>query len=305
MKLPLKFPLKFPMQFPMKISMKTPERLGGRRRCSGLGVRLSMGLAACLMVALAWAQALTVIDLKYRRAEELIPVLQPLLDEGEALTGQDYKLFVRASSANVAQLRAAVEQLDRQQRQLLVSVRRSTVQDIRREEASASGTLRTGDAGGSVNERPRSGSGVTVRAGERNLQTRDSSVSSVQVLEGSSAFIATGTSVPIVTAVAVGGGRRPFVGGVIEHRNLQRGFMVTPRVNGDEVILEISQQDERVAGGDIQSQSLNTQVIGRLGTWMQLGGVSESSARTDSGILGRNYSTGGNESSIWVKVESR
>jgi type II secretory pathway component GspD/PulD (secretin) len=292
----------------MKFMNKPQEQPGGWTRGRGLrgwGPRWLATALACLMVTAAWAQALTVIDLKHRRAEELIPVLQPLLEEGGALTGQDYKLFVRASSANVAQLRAAVEQLDRQQRQLLVSVRRSTAQDIQREEASASGTLRTGDAGVSVNERPRSGSGVTVRAGERNLQTRDSSLSSVQVLEGSSAFIATGSTVPIVTAVAVRGGRRPFVGGVVEHRNLQRGFMVTPRVNGDEVILEISQQDERATGGNIQSQSLNTQVIGRLGTWMQLGGVSESSSRTDSGILSRRHSTGGNELSIWVKVEAQ
>lgn len=251
-----------------------------------------VGMSACLMAALCWAQSLTVIDLKYRRAEELIPVLQPLLEQGGALTGQDYKLFVRASSGNLAQLRSAVAQLDKQQRQMLVSVRRSTASDVQREQASASGTLSTRD-----------GVSGTVRAGERNLQTQSSGVSSVQVLEGNSAFIATGTSVPIVTAVAVGGGRRPFVAGTVEHRNLQRGFMVTPRVNGDQVILQIDQQDERVAGGGIQSQSLNTQVVGRLGTWIQLGGVSESSSSSNSGILSRSYSTGTNELSVWVKVD--
>lgn len=264
-----------------------------------------LGIGACLMAATVWAQTLTVIDLKYRRAEDLIPVLQPLLEPGGALTGQDYKLFVRTSSANLAQLRSAVEQLDKQQKQLLVSVRRSTAQDLQREQASASGTLRTGDGSVSVNERPRSGSGATVRAGERNLQTNGSSVSSVQVLAGNSAFISTGTSVPIVTAFAVGGGNRPFVAGAIEQRDLQRGFMVTPRVNGDQVILDISQQDERVNGGGIQSQSLNTQVSGRLGAWMQLGGVSESSSRTDNGVLSHSYSTGANELAIWVKVDAQ
>ena len=219
-------------------------------------------------------------------------MLQPLLEQGGALSGQDYKLFVRTSSANLAQLRSAVAQLDKQQRQMLVSVRRSSAADMQREQASASGTLSTRD-----------GVSATVRAGERNLQTQNSSVSSVLVLEGNSAFIATGTSVPIVTAVAVGGGRRPFVAGTIEQRNLQRGFTVTPRVAGEQVILEISQQDERVAGGNIQSQSLNTQVAGRLGSWIQLGGVSESSSSTSSGILSRSYSTGGSDLAVWVKVD--
>jgi len=221
--------------------------------------------------------------------------LQPLLEQGGALTGQDYTLFVRASAANVAQLRSAVEQLDKQQRQMLVSVRRGSAQEIQREQASVSGTVRT--------DRPRAD--VTVRAGQGTLQTQGSSVSSVQVLDGNSAFIATGTSVPIVTAVAVGGGRRPFVAGSIEQRDLQRGFMVTPRIRGNEVILEISQQDERVARGNIQTQSLNTQVIGRLGSWMQLGGVSESSSSTSSGILSRSYGTESNELSIWIKVDAQ
>jgi type II secretory pathway component GspD/PulD (secretin) len=257
------------------------------------------------MAAVVWAQSLVVLDLKHRRAEEIIPVLQPLLEQGGAISGQDYKLFVRTSSGNLAQIRSALEQLDRQQRQMLVSVRRSTAQDIQREQASASGTVRTGDGSVSVNEQPRAGSGVTVRAGESTLRTQGGSVSSVQVLEGNSAFIATGASVPIVTAVAVGGGRRPWIAGSVEHRNLQRGFMVTPRVNGEQVVLDISQQDERVNGGGIQTQSLNTQVTGRLGSWIQLGGVSESSSRSDSGILRRQHQTSGNELSVWVKVEAQ
>src|SRR5262245_11422047 len=115
------------------------KQFHGRRRWSWLGI------GACLIAAVSWAQSLTVIDLKYRRAEDLIPVLQPLLEQGGALTGQDYKLFVRASGSNLAQLRSAVAQLDKQQRQMLVSVRRSTALDVQREHASASATLSTRD----------------------------------------------------------------------------------------------------------------------------------------------------------------
>jgi type II secretory pathway component GspD/PulD (secretin) len=285
----------------MAFSRFTERRSGQFRRLQQWSW---LAISSCLMATFAWAQALTVIDLKHRRAEEIIPVLQPLLEQGGALTGQDYKLFVRASPGNVAQLRSAIEQLDKQQRQMLVSVRRGSARDIQREQASVSGTVRTDDGGISVNERPRAQSGATVRAGDGTLRTQSSSVSSVQVLDGSSAFIATGTSVPIVTAVAVGGGRRPFIAGNIEQRDLQRGFTVTPRIRGNDVILDISQQDERVAGGNIQTQSLDTQVIGRLGSWIQLGGVSESSSSTSRGVLSRSYGTDNNELSIWVKVDA-
>src|SRR5678816_1778749 len=83
-------------------------------------VLISLGLIAGPVMG----QSLEVIDLKYRTAAEVIPVLQPLVEQGGALTGQDYKLFVRTSPANLRQLRAALEQIDRKPNQLLVSVRR-------------------------------------------------------------------------------------------------------------------------------------------------------------------------------------
>src|SRR5262245_11805836 len=100
-------------------------------------VLLSVYLIACPVLA----QSLEVIDLKYRTAAEVIPVLQPWLEQGGALTGQDYKLFVRASAANVRQLRSALAQIDRKPNQLLVSVRRSTQQEMERERAQVSGTV--------------------------------------------------------------------------------------------------------------------------------------------------------------------
>lgn len=268
----------------------------------GVGITLS----GCLLAAVAWAQSLQVIDLKYRTAQEVIPILQPLLEPGAALTGQDYKLFMRASSANLRQLRAALAQIDRQPRQLFVSVRQSTAQEIERERAAVSGTLRTGDGAVAVNEPPRVNSGVTVNATDASSRAQGGSVASVQVIEGNAAFIATGTSVPIVTAVAAGGGRhRPWAAASTSYRDLSSGFMVTPRVNGQQVVLDIAQQDERMSNGNIQTQSLTTQITGPVGEWIQLGGVSESAAVDRSGISSKQYSTRSDERSIWIKVEAR
>lgn len=251
-------------------------------------VMLSVYLIACPVLA----QSLEVIDLKYRTAPEVIPVLQPLLERGGALTGQDYKLFVRASPANVRQLRAALTQIDRKPNQLLVSVRRSTQQEVQREGAQVSGT---------VSNR---GSNVSVQATDDNARDRRDGVASVQVLEGNSALISSGSDVPIVTSVAAGGGRRPWAAATTGYRNLSSGFVITPRVNGQTVVLDIEQQDERVVNGTVQTQHLTTQVSGTLGQWIQLGGVSESSSSQQRGILSRQYSTGSEERSIWVKVES-
>ncbi|MGH8177133.1 MAG: hypothetical protein ACREV5_12810 [Steroidobacter sp.] len=266
---------------------------------------LLVAFSGCLAAATVWAQSLHVIDLKHRTAQEVIPILQPLLEPGGALSGQDYKLFVRASNANLAQLRAALAQIDRQPQQLLVSVRQSSRQDIERERAAASGTIRNDDGAVSVNEQSRERSGVTVRATDNASRTSGASISSVQVLEGGSAFIATGSSVPIVTTIAAGGGRRPWAVNSTSYRDLSSGFTVTPRVNGEAVILDIAQQNEGVSRGQIETQRLTTQISARLGEWVPLGGVSESSTSRSSGVLNRSHATRSDERSIWVKVEAQ
>src|SRR5437762_14093332 len=96
-----------------------------------------LSLFAAMLSFNVAAQSLQVIDLKHRTAQEVIPVLQPLLGPNDALTGSDYKLFVRANSTTVTELRRVLEQLDREPRQLVVSVRRGTRNSIESDAAVA------------------------------------------------------------------------------------------------------------------------------------------------------------------------
>jgi type II secretory pathway component GspD/PulD (secretin) len=260
----------------------------------GILQRLAGALISFWLIASpVLGQSLEVIDLKHRTAAEVIPVLKPLLEQGGALSGQDYQLFVRASAGNVRQLRAALAQIDRQPDQLVVSVRRSTQQEMERERAQVSGTVSTRSAD------------VSVRATDGSQRDRNDGVATVQVLEGNSALISSGSDVPIVTSVAAGAGRRPWAAATTSYRNLSSGFMVTPRVNGSQVVLDIEQQDQRLENGNVQTQRLTTQVSGRLGEWIQLGGVSESASTQQRGIVSREYSTRNDERSIWVRVEKK
>lgn len=269
-------------------------------------LRTVVWLVGLAMWAAAQAQSLEIIQLKHRTAEEVIPVLQPLLESGGSLSGKDYQLFVRASSANLAQLRNAVAAIDRQQRQLLVSVRRASRQEMERERLAASGTLRTGDAAISVNEAGRARSGVTVHATDSSAQRDGGGVSSVRVLEGGAAFISAGESVPIVTAVVGADRRGPWIAGATQYRNLSSGFLAKPRVAGDRIIIDIEQQNQQrvqSGSGEIRSQQLVTQVSAKAGEWVQLGSIEESISIEQRGIASRSYSTKSDELGVWVKVE--
>lgn len=251
-------------------------------------VFFSIGLMAA---GLANAQSLEVIELEHRTAAELIPILQPLVAPGGALSGQDYKLFVRTTGNNLAEVRRVVAQLDRAPQQLLVSVRTGARDQGAGTGVSASGTLST------------SGGRARIDAHDNQTQNESNRVASVAVLEGNSALINTGSSVPVVTTIAAGAGRRPWAAAQTEYRDLTTGFVVTPRVNGDLVILDIAQQAEALRGGTIQSQRLNTQVSGRVGEWLSLGAVNESASSEQRGIATRQYSTRSDERTVWIKVE--
>lgn len=251
-------------------------------------------LSALALSGVAFAQSLQVIDLHHRSAQEIIPVLEPLLEKGGALSGQDYKLFVRTSAANLAQLRQAIAQIDVAPRQLRVSVRTGDRQTLKASGAAVSGQV--------------SSSGVqgTVHATQGGVSSENESVMSVQVIEGTAAFVESGSSIPIVTAVGIIGVRQPLNGGVIDYKDLRTGYLVTPRLAGNGgVVLEIEQhsQGQRGNSAQIATQALSTRIAGRAGEWIELGGVVSSSQEYRSGIARHRYETNAGERLLWIRVD--
>lgn len=256
-------------------------------------MRLLLAFSIGLMAIAAFAQSLQVIELQHRMAQEILPTLQPLIEEGGALSGQDYTLFVRTTSANLAEIRRVVAQLDRPQRQLLVAVRTATKQEIEREGIAVEGEISTRGARGGV-------SGT-----DSDSRVDRAGVASVAVLEGNSAMIDNGSSVPIVTAVIGRAGRRSWAGAQTEYRELPNGFIVTPRIAGETVILDIQQRSDALRDGRVETQRVQTQVSGRIGEWISLGGITSSSSTSQRGIGARSYATSADERGVWVKVDSR
>ena len=264
--------------------------------------RIALLSIALTCSGLLMAQSLEVIQLKFRTANELIPVLQPMLESGGVLTGQDYQLFVRTSSQNLLQLKQAIAQLDREPRNLLVSVRQGTRSEMTKQGVDASVSARAQNQNGTW----RTGANANVQADAAGSHTVEDAVSSVRLLEGGSAFIATGTSVPMVSAIFSRNDRHHVdTGAAIEYHDVASGFAVTPRVNGSRVVLQIDQQSQHLEGGAIRSQSLGTEVSGALGEWIELGGVTESENSRERGLANGSYATNSDVRTLWVKVEAQ
>jgi type II secretory pathway component GspD/PulD (secretin) len=280
----------------------------GAARSIGLGL-----LLALLASTTTRADSLDTIPLRHRLAEDLLPVLQPLLPPGAALTGTGDMLLVRGDAATIEQIRAAVAQLDRAPRQLLITVGQVTDARGGGSAVRGSGTIATGNVQVGVNQPPQSSSNarVVVRSGTTSGALRD--VASVRALEGHETYIALGQSRPFTsTSVTQPGIYPPVVSQSTEFRDVQSGFYATPRLNGDRVMLEISPRQQRmtysrhdnvIPGDVVAGGSITTTVSGRLGEWIEIGGASTADSSGERGLINWGTRSDLTQYSAWVKVD--
>ena len=279
---------------------------------------------ALLLIGLgtAYAQStvLEVIQLRYRPVQEVIPIIQPMLPREGSVSGLQSQLIVRTTPANLEEIKRILASIDVAPRQLMITVRQDTDVARHRSRAELSGSV--GGEHGRVTvpgSRETRGGNVVLREGDdrvrANVLESDSTASdrntqSVRVLEGREAFVSVGQSVPVRERQV----RRQVVGGQVveqvvegtQYRDVTTGFYVVPRLAGDRVTLDVSPQREsmsRQVGGAVNVQSMATTVSGRIGEWMEIGGVTRDAAGQQTVILGRSSSATRDSRRVLVKVD--
>jgi hypothetical protein len=237
----------------------------------GALVRLAFILLAALPAAAQ--NSLEIIDLRHRTAEQVMPVLKPLVEPGGTLSGQGTQLFVRASPANLAELRRALESIDRPAKRLQISVRF--------DDASS-----------------RSRSGFDVREGvQDSTRSHEERVDQrIRVLDGGRAMIFTGPQQSVsqrqMIQTPAGVVSQPVT--VVQDRT--SGFEVVPRVAGNTVQVEILTQRKGTSGASAPAS-------GALGRWFELGSVEMSNSRDQRNITGARSSQTSETRRVWVKVD--
>lgn len=271
-------------------------------------------LALLLLLPLSTLAAkLEVIELKHRSAEELLPIVRPLLDKDGVASGMDYRLILRTSPRNLAEIRKLLNSLDVAPRKLRITV----MQDVDRDTIE-----RLTSVSGSVGRNPRitlpgSGGGAGIEAGQGRDRLRADVVSTrsldmgrnsqqLQVLEGNRALVRTGQSVPLPQRQVIQHSWGSQVIDTTEYREVERGFYVLPRVSGDRVTLEISAQNDAQVRGDplaVSTQQASSTLSGRLGEWMELGGTGMRETVDEGTISSRSAARRSERRSVLIRVE--
>ncbi len=250
-------------------------------------------------------QGLEVLSLQHRSVEEVLPVLRPLVEPGGSLSGMNNQLFLRASERNRAEIRKALAAMDVPARRLVIRV----ATDLSQTEQYRGGRVQ----GSLGNDRVRIGNADTGGSNQVRAQVYDSRSATagggtqmVQTVDGGRAYIQVGTSLAVPMRQVVLGPGGAVVSETAEYRDVGRGFYAEPRVRGDRVSVDISQQSDapgRRGDASIQVQRLSTTVSGRLGEWLQLGGTGQDASSRRQGTLSLSTSEVRESRGIWLMVE--
>lgn len=273
-----------------------------------------------MIPALVLASELEIVTLKHRSAEELLPVIRPLLDQGEVASGVNYQLILRTSPHHLAQIKKLLERIDIAPRRLKITVMQNVDSETiaRLTGLSVSAGLNREAHITVPGGNNRSGLNVELGQGQDKLKAQVASTRSLeddrktqqlQVLEGNHALVRSGQNVPVSQRQVI---RHPWGTQVIDstqYQEVSSGFYVLPRLNGDTVTLEISAQNDSLApdGGTlaapVRGQQISSTVSGRLGEWLVAGETMQQKNTKDDTISTRSTSEVHERRSMLIKVE--
>lgn len=244
-------------------------------------------------------RTLTTIQLKHQLPAQVLPVIQPLLGSGSTAAEFNSQLVLNVTDEELAKVRKLLDLIDRQPRQLLITVRTPGSSTTRDRGVAVDGSV------GTRNE---------VRIGVDAATSNEATAQQQQVraLEGMPAQISIGVTVPVVSSYTLANGQRVTSQ---ELYAVNQGFNVVARVVDGRVILDIDQRNDRLAGQQpgrvtsrsrapqIETQAISTQVSGRIGEWIPLGAINQSSTTDTSGLGGVSRSSRSDVNGVVIKVE--
>jgi hypothetical protein len=264
-----------------------------RRALLGAGALVLAAAAVCSPTALA--QPVEVLTLRFRTAEDLLPLLQPLVAPGGGLSGEADRLFLRTTPANAREIRQLVAELDRPPRRLRLTLRQDPPPAASAGPAPDRGVRLDSAAAAAGRQREAS------RPHGARIAGSTSAESVLEVTEGAVAYLTMPTSVAFVFNLW----QPQRDGGWIEAPGLAfydaiAGFNVRASVRGDLVTLDLEPDaaaQPMAAGGRVAHR-----VRSRLGQWFAVGDA-ESRAATLQTAARSGADAQAPQRGLWIRVE--
>jgi type II secretory pathway component HofQ len=260
--------------------------------------------ALILFYSVSSANEVAVIKVQYRRAAELVPVVQSMLSAGGSVTVSQRvnSLVIVDNPEAIRRVHAFLEQFDKSVEQVRIHVRFNTAGSDEESAIAARGRYSKDKVSVAVGRKKKNGVDISLEDRERRRSSTSSAF--VVAMSGSPAFIRAGKEIPYRQGSAFF--RRHAPGGAtVAWQNAESGFEVTPIVAGDNVHLKIV---PRIAYDDrkdavIRFFEARTELTTPFGQWVEIGGTTDQQNEIFREILSQGVGGGNSVNSISIMVE--
>ncbi|HSB98079.1 MAG TPA: hypothetical protein VLC91_16585 [Spongiibacteraceae bacterium] len=232
-------------------------------------------------------------SMRHALPEQVLPVLDAQLSAGSTITPYNQQLILNVTIAEYSALIELLKQLDVAPRSLLISVRNQNQSASQQERYGVNGRIGDGNVQVQTGDHYQSRSETRVIVNNGNAQENSDGTQQVRAVEGMAAFISAGNTYPM----------RSDRYGSRELVPVTSGFYATVRVVDNEVIVDIDQHNDRMQGRTIETQGLQTQVRGQLGTWIPLGGFQSSGQNSERAISSYGSSNTNSATDLAIKID--
>lgn len=262
-------------------------------------------ISLCLTWHASAATEFKIFTLQHRFAEDILPMIRPLVGNEGTASAMQNNLIIRTTPANMAEIEQIISTLDTARQNLKITVNRNKNISTSGNSTEVSGRKRIGNATieTSSNRRIiRDGVALDIESQQSNRSIGNTQF--IQVIDGEKAFISVGQSVPYTQEWVTLTQRYASVQRTTQFVTIDTGFAVRPRTIGNQVELEItprfSQLNQR---GIIDFETLSTTIRTNRGEWIDLANIMQQKDDVSRAILGwhTNYQT--SNSQLLIKVE--
>jgi type II secretory pathway component GspD/PulD (secretin) len=248
-----------------------------------------------------------IITLQHRFANDLLPIITPMVGAEGTATGMDNQLILRATPERMREIEATVAKLDAARVNRKITVKRDNNIQTQQERTEASGNVKVGKVTVANNRRTPPNSG-RVDIERSNSNSNQNSNQFISVLDGERAFIRVGQIVPFTQEWVTITRRYVQIDRTTDWQEISTGFAVRPRTVGDPnnklVELEITPRISKFnSSGHIDFEDLKTTLRVTLGDWVDIGGTMQQNDEVSRKILGIQSVSSQQKSSLVVKVD--
>jgi type II secretory pathway component GspD/PulD (secretin) len=254
------------------------------------------------------AQAATdfkIIDLQHRFAEDILPIIQPIVGNDGAVTGMQNHLIIRASPEKMIEIEQIISTLDVERQNLKITVSHQNNLQNSDDSIAVDGRKRIGNITIGTRKYPRNApDGVQLDIENRQSNIRSNGNQFINVMDGERAYIKVGQSVPYTQEWLTLTRRYVSVKKTTEFVDISTGFSVRPRTIGNQIEIEITPRIAQLNQNKyIDFEELSTIIRVNRGEWVDLGSTMQQKDEVSRAILSKNNNEQSQINALSIRVE--